>query len=146
MRKRHADEERQIERKLEPAQREHDALVASCQRVIESADAYLASTADPKIRVFARELQEQRTNLAPATQEGPSIDGRIVVTHSSYESYTAAINRINQILCVDLKALAFKPLTDAEFEEVLLSLRGSIPAIVMKKFGKYHELTEKQHG
>jgi hypothetical protein len=132
VKKRHAEELAQLDKRLEPAQRDLTSLEMRCRRIIDGADYYLASTADPKIKQFQKELEERRGSLSPEAQSGKSFQGKLVITHSTHESVNAAVDRINRIICDDLKKLALQPLSEIELSEALEDLRQSIPAIVMK--------------
>jgi hypothetical protein len=133
MQKRHAEELRQIDNELASPRRKLANLENRCRVIIDAADSYLAATADPKIREFQKELEKRRSSLLPETQSGTSVEGRSIITHSTYESWQAAVNRINEIICSDAKALALLPLTEAELETALEDLRRSIPEIRMEK-------------
>jgi hypothetical protein len=133
MRKRHAEEEKQVERRLEPVRRDLANFVTRCQRIIDRADAYLMVTASPKIYEFQKELESRRNSLLPETQSGRSVEGRDIITRSNHESVNAAVDRINQIICRDLKALMLQPLSESELESAIEDLRQSVPIITMKK-------------
>ena len=134
IKKRHAEELLELDKRLEPARADLANLEMRCRPIIDAADQYLTATADrPKIYQFQKELEERRSSMRPEFQEGRSFEGKPVITHSTAESVNAAVDRINQIICRDLKALALEPLNESELKAAIETLRQSIPFIEMKR-------------
>jgi hypothetical protein len=123
----------EAERPYQHATQERQNVCAKHERLIAALDNNLIRTADPRIDLFARELEAMRNSLTVSEQIGPSVSGQTIVTHSNAASCQAAAIKINRIICDELPRLKLQPLGDDELTAALQALRESIPKIKMEK-------------